>query len=161
MKKYSKSGLCLLLISAFVQIGCAQTLSPDKSPQKAIALVLKFAGIKGVPAQVELYSKNVFEGRVKNIRSTSAAQFTEPVHVKIFNEQDQLVYEEFAQNPLKQNMESFEPDHSIHRHVVESDNGYLNVRFGIDQGMKTIKVVCYSSSKGEETVLSTLNISVQ
>lgn len=160
MKNYYKEAVFLFLFSAFVQIVCAQTLSPNKSPQKAIALVLKFTGSKGIPARIELYSKHVFEGRVKKIRSTSAAQFTEPVHVKFFNEQDQLIYEEFAQNPLKQKMESFEQEGSIHRHVVETDSGYLNFRFGIDQNLKSIKVVCFTMNKGKEIIFPTLNVSI-
>ena len=95
------------------------------------------------------------------MKSNTASQFSEPVHVKFFKESGELIYEEYMQNPLKRQIESFEPDGVIKNNEVANDNnGYINIRFGIEENVSSIKMEGYVIVNGKETVLSTFNISI-
>lgn len=161
MKNCYKVGVILHLLFAFSQIGCAQTISQNKSEKRAIAVVLKITGKDAKPEQMELFNKTVFEGKVKVLKSNAASQFSEPVHVKFYKESGELVYEEYAQNPLKRNIESFEQDGVIKNNEVANDNnGYINIRFGIEENLSSVKVEGYVIANGKETLFSTFNITL-
>lgn len=161
MKNGYKVAVILHLLFAFSQIGCAQTVSQKKSGQRAIAIVLKITGKDAKPEGMELYNKTVFEGKVKVLNRKTASDFSEPVHLKFYKESGELIYEEYVQNPLKRPIESFEPDGVIQNNEVANDNnGYINIRFGIEEDISNVKVEGYSMSNGKETILSTLNISI-
>ena len=161
MKNHYMVAVILHLLFAFSQIGCAQTVSQKKSGQRAIAIVLKITGKDAKPERIELYNKTVFEGKVKVLKSNTASQFSEPVHVKFFKESGELIYEEYMQNPLKRHIESFEPDGVIKNNEVANDsNGYINIRFGIEENVSSMKVEGYVIVNGKEALLSTINISI-
>ena len=161
MKNRYRVAVIVHLLFAFSQIGCAQTVSQKKSGQRAIAIVLKITGKDSKPEQIELYSKNVFEGRVKVLKTNAASHFSEPVHFNFYKESGELIYEEYVQNPLKRHIESFEPDGVIKNNEIANDNnGFINIRFGIEENVSTVKAEGYVIINGKETLLSTLNISI-
>ena len=161
MKNRYRVAVIVHLLFVFFLIGCAQTVSQKKSGQRAIAIVLKITGKDSKPEQIELYSKNVFEGRVKVLKTNAASHFSEPVHFKFYKESGELIYEEYVQNPLKRHIESFEPDGVIKNNEIANDNnGFINIRFGIEENVSTVKAEGYVIFNGKETLLSTLNISI-
>ena len=161
MKNRYRVAVIVHLLFAFSQIGCAQTVSQKKAAQRAIAIVLKITGKDAKPEQMEVYSKNVFDGRVKVLKTNAASHFSEPVHLKFYKESGELIYEEYVQNPLKRHIESFEPDGVIKNNEIANDNnGFINIRFGIEENVSTVKAEGYVIINGKETLLSTLNISI-
>ena len=161
MKNRYRVAVIVHLLFAFSQIGCAQTVSQKKSAQRAIAIVLKITGKDAKPEQMEVYSKNVFEGKVKILKTNAASHFSEPVHFKFYKESGELIYEEYVQNPLKRHIESFEPDGVIKNNEIANDNnGFINIRFGIDENISSVKAEGYVIVNGKETLLSTINISI-
>ena len=161
MKNGYKVAVILHLLFAFTQIGCAQTVSQKKSGQRAIAIVLKITGKDAKPEQMELYSKNVFEGRVKILKTSVESDFKEPIHLKFYKESGELIYEEYVQNPLRRQIESSEPDGVIkNNEVADDNNGFVNIRFGIEENVSTVKAESYVIVNGKETLLSTLHISI-
>lgn len=160
MKTGYKIAVILHLLFAFTQIGCAQTVSQKKSAQRAIAIVLKFTGKDAKPEQMELYSKNVFEGRVKILKTSVESDFKEPIHLKFYKESGELIYEEYVQNPLRRQIESSEPDGVMQKNEITNDSGFVNIRFGIEENVSTVKAESYVIVNGKETLLSTINISI-
>jgi hypothetical protein len=160
MKRLFSVMIVMAVLTAWIQYGFAQTASENEQVPRSMAVVLKFTGKNGIPEQMQLFSKHVFQGQVRNLQTNPGSNYSDLYRLKILNEKEELIYADVIGNPLVQNMESYNPEGTMERNDVQAETGYANVRFEIEDHLKSIKVVLYKINGDAESVIATINISI-
>jgi hypothetical protein len=145
-----------LIFLCVLQITYSQQTDNAKLSGKSAALILKISGKHSEVDKLEVYSLTSYEGTAKKTDILKATRSTEVLKIKVFDQNDHLIYEGFHDNPLSQNLESFEEDGRVNNNILPDETGYINIRFAVPANLQNITIRCYSVKDEKETLLSTL-----
>ena len=139
-------GRIAFFVSAMVLWTCAQT--PVQKDNHSIAIILRIAGEGENISEVSLHNYTLFNGRVKSSDKNYSGDNS--LHIKVKDDKDSTLYDNYLENPLLVKFESFNPDGTIERSEALKQENYINLRFKINQDSKFLKVYCYRFRNNEE-----------
>ncbi len=161
MKKVFAAVLTVAIYAVVIHQSHAQDVSTAGAPPQSVAIVLKFTGKNGIPESFQVYGKNTFMGKVKNLQANRDRGNGDGYRLKFFDGNEKLLHAEDIGNPLKEQLEAFNPDGTMEQNQVESETGYANIRFEIPDKLKTMHVTLSKNSGDGENIIATLNLSIQ
>ncbi len=157
MKKILKFLVFLLLLNPFCITMFAQGVN---SELRSIALVLRVTGTNKIIQEVELYKTTVFDGKAKNTYGRGSVRTESALHVQVLSDAAEVLIDAYFDNPLNLLLESFQPDGSIERGVVEKEESFVNLRLPLPAGSGTLTVASYQINReNTEQLVSTFQTS--
>ncbi|MDB5227389.1 MAG: hypothetical protein JWN78_1582 [Bacteroidota bacterium] len=159
MKKIKLIFTFLMLILHF-SCSRAQNSSAQNSP-KSIAVILKITGDENHVRSTEVEKYNIYSGTAKKITSANP-DAASTIRIKAFNEKNEIIFDGYFDNPLKQKLESFEENGKVSNTIKKETSGYINIRVALSNGVKDIKLNCYMiSGQDKEKLVSTNQITLK
>lgn len=143
----------------------AQSSTQNNSP-KSIAIILKIMGDENHVKNTEVEKYNIYAGTAKKIIDANP-EAVSTIRIKAFNEKNEIIFDGYFDNPLKQKLESFEEDGKVSNSIKEETSGYINIRFPLNNVTKDIRLNCYAiqnspgDSRDQEKLVSTNQITLK
>lgn len=162
--KFQNKSMNRILIRAFllaIMMLTAWCMPAQQTSDRSIAIVLKLTGNKTAINNSEVYSYTVFNGVAKNLSKNIPSRTQDVLKIKALDENNNLIYEGFYENPLNQKLESFEENGEVNNNILPSTSGYVNLRFPLPGNNKSLTIITFSIQDNKETIATTLKFNIQ
>ncbi len=147
--------LLLFLLAGHTVYGQSAPYNPVST--RSAAIVLKISGESSHIQNIAVFSFNSYNGKVKISDDTRPVKTTDILKIKVLDENNNILLESFYENPLTQNLESFEENGAINNNILPDNTGFINIRFPFPGNVSYITINCYTVGDNDtEVLVSTL-----